>query len=114
MPNQEKPPQSMELIVVQENGHNLTPKTETPEPPSGYGPWMQVTRKSRRPNRKGSGNHAQNHGKPTVNRQDSDKNGAQLKGLPDSSLENKGKSEIRLGNKKGNSSKPKREAGDGK
>ncbi|CAL1397875.1 unnamed protein product [Linum trigynum] len=39
---------AMEIVVAQTGDRSSMPEDSPPEPPSGYGPWMQVTRKSRK------------------------------------------------------------------
>ncbi|CAL1413221.1 unnamed protein product [Linum trigynum] len=43
-----KPHSDMEIVMAQTSDRRTAPDDSTPEPPSGYGPWMQVTRKSRK------------------------------------------------------------------
>ncbi|CAI0431741.1 unnamed protein product [Linum tenue] len=43
-----KPHSDMEIVVAQTSDRRTAADDSTPEPPPGYGPWMQVTRKSRK------------------------------------------------------------------
>ncbi|CAL1358517.1 unnamed protein product [Linum trigynum] len=80
------------------------------EPPAGYGPWMQVTRKSRKPTRKASesqgsqkGNQQEkpaNHGKQMAKNLGSSK-GANLGNI--NANDGKGKGNLKTENKKGKS-----------
>ncbi|CAI0430132.1 unnamed protein product, partial [Linum tenue] len=85
-----------------------SPEEQPPEPPAGYGPWMQVFRKSRSQNRKGEVSQGSAQGIPTDRKVDtgkaaskSGKNQRQEKGIPKISKDKKGKEEPRGDLRKG-------------
>ncbi|CAL1399677.1 unnamed protein product [Linum trigynum] len=62
-PTRCNPPAS--LSQVNESVLPQLSEDRPPEPPAGYGPWMQVSRKSRNQNRKGPPNHGSAQGNQT-------------------------------------------------
>ncbi|CAL1378304.1 unnamed protein product [Linum trigynum] len=73
---------------IQMTNQGPPPENSSAEPPAGYGPWMQVERKSRRQTRKAQNNQGPSQGNLTS------KNGGQGKLSPKT-----GKSELSGGNK---------------
>ncbi|CAI0422378.1 unnamed protein product [Linum tenue] len=84
------------------------PEGQSPEPPAGFGPWMQVTRKSRSQNRKGQANHGSAQSNQTGRINDggktstkSGKNPKHEQGNSNISKDRKGKEELKAEPKKG-------------
>ncbi|CAL1396494.1 unnamed protein product [Linum trigynum] len=95
------------LCLPEPPSQTLSP-TNSQEPPAGFGPWMQVTRKSRKQGRKAPNMENPNRGQLQSNRGDLAKISAATKGKNEEISgkgyrEGKGKLEQRPGNKKDNS-----------
>ncbi|CAL1375310.1 unnamed protein product [Linum trigynum] len=96
------------IIAIPDSNPTVVSLVTSPEPPAGYGPWMQVTRKTRRHNRKGTESTSVNGGNLQGNRVDSGRISTISKGKTEtptgkSKIDIKGKGEDIQGAKKGNS-----------
>ncbi|CAL1380725.1 unnamed protein product [Linum trigynum] len=65
------PTPPLPLLAAENLDCSSQPAAESPEIPSGYGPWMQVVRKARKQNRKQESNQAQTQGSNKGNKQES-------------------------------------------
>ncbi|CAL1368215.1 unnamed protein product [Linum trigynum] len=113
---QRAPVQELALAIAPGDGATLMIPSEntSSEPPSGYGPWMQVTRKSRKPTKNKGGNSAN---LPFPNGMDSGKlppkSGGKGKGETSKGVilaDSKGKKEAKEDSKKGMQSNQKGKA----
>ncbi|CAI0549968.1 unnamed protein product [Linum tenue] len=106
--------QPLAIVPVPGTAHHQVSPDETPaEPPAGFGPWMQVTRKSRKTSKSGTTNPGRAPHLPPMAIVTSGKSQAKSapKGKVDSKstglMETKGKVDNQSANKKGPSSKHK-------
>ncbi|CAI0426560.1 unnamed protein product [Linum tenue] len=109
------PPQNLALVTIPGQSQPTPPTNNSPEPPSGFGPWMQVTRKSRRSSRKPSANASPNITQSRDSRHDVGNGSASTKGKQDQAngkiiLEAKAKGDQKTVNKKGNATTQKGKA----
>ncbi|CAL1354772.1 unnamed protein product [Linum trigynum] len=102
------------MVTSPDSRKLASPATSSQDLPEGFGPWMQVTRKSRKQIRKANEVNNQNRGQPSQNRADSGKGYGSAKGKGEEPTgkgirEKKGKAEQTLHNKKGSSTNQKQD-----
>ncbi|CAL1410739.1 unnamed protein product [Linum trigynum] len=112
-------PVLQQAIILHPNSDaaQVPPVTDSPEPPSGYGPWMQVIRKSRKHSKKDAVNQGNQANLPSIVGTNSGRASAKSggKGKVESqkttaAMETKGKKDLAMGSKKGNSNSHKGKA----